>query len=120
MKTKVVSLFQVIRTIDVIFNVQAENPAQALEKCRLAGLSNKVQLTESGVDVTAAGVYPFAPFKPGHNLGQIQAFDVMENYFGENAEFDDYADLLAKVANGVISPGELKQKFTKANRRKSK
>ena len=113
-------LFQVTICFDVVCNVKAESKAAALAAVRLAGLSNKVQVTESFADVTAAGEYPFAPFKPGRNRGEIDPYEIMENYFGENADFDDYAALLAKVANGAISPGELKHKFIKANNRASK
>jgi hypothetical protein len=41
----------------------------------------------------------------------------MEFYFNEDSDFDDYANLLAKVANGALSPEELRQKFIKAKSR---
>jgi hypothetical protein len=116
-KEKTLKPFQVIRSLDVVCNVRAIDEKEAVQKCRLAGLSNKVQVTENLVLVEGSHGLPWVPFKPSKVREKIDPYDIMEFYFNEDSDFDDYANLLAKVANGAISPEELRQKFIKAKSR---
>jgi hypothetical protein len=116
-KQKTLKPFQVIRSIDVVFNVSAIDENEAIQKCRIAGLSNRVQVTENLVLVEGSQGLPWLPFKPSKIKEKVDPYEIMEFYFNENSDFDDYANLLAKVANGAISPEELRQKFIKAKSR---
>jgi hypothetical protein len=116
-KQKTLKPFQVIRSIDVVFNVSAIDENEAIQKCRIAGLSNRVQVTENLVLVEGSQGLPWLPFKPSKIKEKVDPYEIMEFYFNENSDFDDYANLLAKVANGAIGPEELRQKFIKAKSR---